>query len=288
MSKEENNVLVDFSSVEKNLPTYSLKNKGIQAICIDNILGSLGRYADFSESFLPKNFTRSSRYEHIKSLMEQGIDLAPIQVYQILDSYFIIDGHHRVAIAKNEFKAKYIDAEVMEVNFNFKLLKDKNYIFDSEQTKNFLIKLESYAFKKSTMLNNNILIKPLIVTELKSYAVLEQEILDFKQNYRNGELTKKSMMYVSYKWYEERFLPAVRLIETEKILSKFSNRTYTDLYVWIQKHKYFLSQQAGHDVGFDYTAHDFMEKYKEKNFLELIPSMFTDIVKNLVSNLVKK
>ena len=132
------------------------------------------------------------------------------------------------------------------------------------------------------MLNNKILIHPLKVTELKSYAILNQEILDFKENYNNGELIKRSIMFVSYKWYAERFLPAVELMEEEKILSKFANRTYTDLYVWIQKHKYFLSQQAGHDVGFDFTAHDFMAKYKDKKFLDIIPSIFTDIIKNLV------
>lgn len=282
MSDNKKNILVDFASIEKNLPTYTLKNKGIQAIAIDDIVGSLGRYLDFSETLLPKRDDGSSRYENIKSLMEKGINLAPIQVYQILDSYFIIDGHHRVAVAKNEFKAKYIDAEVIEVRFNFELSKDKKYIFDSEQTKNFLIKLEEYAFEKATLLNNNILIYPLKVTELKSYAKIHQEILDFKQNYNNGEIAKKSVMYASYKWYAERFLPAVKLIEEEKILSKFANRTYTDLYVWIEKHKYFLSQQAGHDVGFDFTAHDFTEKYKDKKFFDIIPSIFTDIVKNLV------
>ena len=282
MANDKEGILVDFSTIEKNLPVYALKNKGILAIPIDKIIGSLGRYLDFSETLLPKRTDGSSRYEYIKSLMEKGVNLAPIQVYQMLDNYFIIDGHHRVAVAKNEFKAKYIDAEVIEIRFNFELSKDKNYIFDSESTKKFLIKLEENAFQKATMLNNKILIYPLKVTELKSYTVLNQEILDFKQNYNNGELSKRSMMFVSYKWYAERFLPAVKLITQEKILSKFANRTYTDLYVWIQKHKYFLSQQAGHDVGFDFTAHDFMEKYKDKKFLDIIPSIFTDIVKNLV------
>ncbi len=281
MSKRES-ILADFSTIEKNLPTYTLKNKGIIAIPIDKIIGSLGRYLDFSETLLPKRSDGSSRYEHIKNLMEKGVNLAPIQVYQILDSYFIIDGHHRVSVAKNEFKAKYIDADVMEVKFDFELSKDKNYIFDSESTKKFLIKLEENAFEKETLLNNDILIYPIKVTELKSYAILNQEILDFKQNFNDGELLEKSIMFVSYKWYAERFLPAVKLIKQEKILSKFSKRTYTDLYVWIQKHKYFLSQQAGHDVGFDFTAHDFMEKYKDKKFPDIIPSVFTDIMKILV------
>lgn len=282
MTDSKKDILVDFSAIEKSIQSYTLKDRGIEAIPIDKIIGSLGRYLDFSETLLPKRTDGSSRYEYIKSLMEKGIILEPIQVYQVLDNYFIIDGHHRVSVAKNEFKAKYIDAEVTEIKFDYKLSKDKNYTFDSESTKKFLIKLEEDTFLHTTFLNNEILIHPLKVTELKSFAILNQEILDFKQNYNNGELSKKSIIYSSYRWYAERFLPAIKLMKKENILSKFEGRTFTDLYVWIQRHKYFLSQQAGHDVGFDFTAHDFMEKYKEKKFLDIIPSIFTDIIKFLV------
>ena len=282
MADSKKDILVDFSVIEKSIQTYTLKDRGIEAIPIDKIIGSLGRYLDFSETLLPKKTDASSRYEYIKSLMEKGINLEPIQVYQVLDNYFIIDGHHRVSVAKNEFKAKYIDAQVTEIKFNYKLSKDKNYTFDSESTKKFLIKLEEDTFQHATFLNNKILIHPLKVTELKSFALLQQEILDFKKNYNNGELAKKSIIFSSYKWYAERFLHALNLMKKEDILSKFKNRTFTDLYVWIQRHKYFLSQQAGHDVGFDFTAHDFMEKYKDKKFLDIIPSIFTDIIKFLV------
>jgi len=142
--------------------------------------------------------------------------------------------------------------------------------------------LEAYSFEKSTYLNNNILIKPLTVTELKSYATLNQEIEDFKKQYNKGELSRKSKIYSSYTWYAQIFLPAVNLIEKEDILSKFPHRTYTDLYVWIQRHKYFLSQQAGHDVGFDYTAQDFAEKFKNKKLFNIIPPIFKDLLKHLV------
>ena len=282
MTDSKKDILVDFSVIEKSIQTYTLKDRGIEAIPIDKIIGSLGRYLDFSETLLPKKTDGSSRYEYIKSLMEKGINLEPIQVYQVLDNYFIIDGHHRVSVAKNEFKAKYIDAQVTEIKFNYKLSKDKNYTFDSESTKKFLIKLEEDTFQHATFLNNKILIHPLKVTELKSFALLQQEILDFKKNYNNGELAKKSIIFSSYKWYAERFLHALNLMKKEDILSKFKNRTFTDLYVWIQRHKYFLSQQAGHDVGFDFTAHDFMEKYKNQKYLDIIPSIFTNIIISLL------
>lgn len=278
----KNNNLVDFTSIEKNFNTYSLKNKGVHAIEIDKIVGSLGRYFDFTENLLPKRDSVTARYNDIKNIMESGGILPPIQVYQVLDNYFVIDGHHRVTVAKNELKAKYIDAEVIEVRFNFELTDDKKYTFDTEHTKKFLIKLEEHAFKKSTFLNNDILIQPIKVTELKSYTRLHEEIIDFQKTHNKGELAKKHIIFSALKWYAEIFLPAVKIMEEENILSKFHDRTYADLYVWIQKHKYFLSQQAGYDVGFDYTAQDFTEKFKNKKFFDIFPSVFTDILKHLV------
>jgi len=108
-------ILLDFSSIEQNLKNYTFKNKGVLAIEIDKIIGSLGRYFDFTENLLPKRDVLTTRYERIKKIMTEGGILPPIQVYQILDNYFIIDGHHRVAIAKNELNAKYIDADVTAV-----------------------------------------------------------------------------------------------------------------------------------------------------------------------------
>jgi hypothetical protein len=75
-----------------------------------------------------------------------------------------------------------------------------------------------------------------------------------------------------------RFLPAIKIIMEEHILDGFAHRTYTDLYLWIQQHKYFLSQQAGHDVGFDFTKDDFIHKYRKVKFLDILPGVFKDIV----------
>ncbi len=274
--------LLDFNSIEKNFNAYTLKNKGVHAIEIDKIVGSIGRYFDFNENLLPKREVVTARYNDIKNIMENGGILPPIQVYQVLDNYFVIDGHHRLAVAKNELKAKYIDAEVIEIRFKFELSSDKKYTFDTEHTKKFLIKLEEDAFRRSTFLNNEILVEPIKVTELKSYTRLHEEIVDFQKTYNKGEIAKKHIVFASLRWYAERFLPAVRTMEEEKILSKFPDRTHADLYVWIQKHKYFLSQQAGYDVGFEFTAQDFTEKFKKRKFFDIIPPVFTDILKNLV------
>jgi hypothetical protein len=275
MSKDS---LVDFSSIEKNLRKFHLKERGVHAIEIKKIVGSLGRYNDFYENLAPRRHTKTMRYEIIRQSMERGINLPPIKVYKVLDNYFIIDGHHRVDVAKNELHAKYIDAEVVEVKFEMDLSTDKKYTFSSDETRDFLIKLEEDAFEKKTFLSNKILKYPLKVTELTSYAKLFEEIEDFWESFDKCAYAKKPIIFASCKWYEMRYLPAVNLMEKEGLLNYFPHRTNTDLYVWIQQHKYFLSQKVGRDVGFDYTAHDFLKRYKRRKGFALIHNFIDDIV----------
>ena len=126
--------------------------------------------------------------------------LPPIKHYQIFDSYFVIDGHHRVTVAKKELNATAIDAEVTEIHFDIELSPDKKYTYDTEQAKKFLIRLEEDAFKKNTYLKNAILVHPLKVTDLTSFGKLFEEIMDFKKNYNDGELAKKAIVYASLLW----------------------------------------------------------------------------------------
>lgn len=287
MTPDEKDTLVNFSSVEKNLEHTHQRNRGIEAIPIEKIIGSLGRYQDFTEEFLPHKERISPKYESIKQAVLAGKNLPPIKVYQILDNYFVIDGHHRVTVAKKELNAAAIDAEVIEIHFDFNLSPNKKYTYDTEQAKDFLIKLEEDAFKNKTFLRNGILVLPIKVTDLTSFGKLYEEILDFRHNYNNGELAKKAVVYASLMWYEKRYLPAVQIILKEGLLDHFRNRTYTDLYLWIEQHKYFLSQKAGYDVGFDFTKEDFLKKYRKSKFLDLLPPLVQDIVNGIKKEIKK-
>jgi hypothetical protein len=273
--------LIDFSSIEKNLRHVHQLNKGVLPIPIDRIVGSLGRYHDFTDEFLPNTARVSAKYESVRQAMLDGRILPPIKVYRILDNYFVIDGHHRVTVAKKEMNAAEIDAEVVEIHFDLDLSSKRKYSYDTEQARRFLITLEEDAFQKATYLRNAILVYPLTVTDLTSYGKLYEEILDFRRNYDGGALAKKSLIYSSYRWYETRFLPAARIIIEEDILTGFPSRTCSDLYLWIQQHKYYLSQNAGHDVGFDYTKDDFLQKFRRSKFLDLMPPLVRDIVREI-------
>ncbi|MBI4678676.1 MAG: hypothetical protein HY748_13945 [Elusimicrobia bacterium] len=275
---EEKDTLLDFASIEKNLDSVVRVSRGVRPIPVDKIVGSLGRYQEFTENFLPQAGLVREKYESVKAAMLSGKILPPIKVYQLMDNFFVVDGHNRVTVAKAELKAVDIDAEVLEVEFGLNLSPEKKYACDTEAARRFLIKLEERVFERETRLGNAILVHPLKVTELTSYGKLFEEIAHFRRGYGHGELAKKNLVFAGLLWYESRFLPAARIILEQGVLEGFPDRTYTDLYIWIQQHKYYLSQKAGFDVGFDFTREDFVRKFRKAKFYDLLPGLVQGIV----------
>lgn len=285
---KEDKELVDYTRLIKNLDTKSVSYTGIRPIPIKNIIGSVGRYTDFTSKFLVAKTAKSAKYLSVLNAVKNEKELPPIKVYQALDNYFVIDGHHRVTVAKNVLKAEFIDAEVTKVNFEVDLKPEKKYSYNTETAKKFLIYLEEKSFEEKTHLKNNVLKYPLKVTNLTSFAKLYEEILSFKEYHNKGELKSKDTIYAAYGWYENIFIPAIHIIFMDKLLKDFPDRTYTDLYVWVSLHKYYLSQEAGYDVGFDFSRKDFMKKFKHGKIIDIIPSIFSNFFKGIAKPSRKK
>jgi hypothetical protein len=73
----------------------------LEDIPLSNVKGSLGRCQDFSHDFLPRHSGLEERWTQIWQLMQASRSLPPIKVYEINKTYFVIDGHHRVSVAKH-------------------------------------------------------------------------------------------------------------------------------------------------------------------------------------------
>ena len=90
---------------------------GLREIPVDDITGSVGRAATLGSDFLPKGWrTRGparQRYERVESALRRGSALPPIEVYRIGTEYFVLDGHHRVAAAR-QLGQLYVDALVTD------------------------------------------------------------------------------------------------------------------------------------------------------------------------------
>ena len=88
-------------------------DRGRCQVPLDQIVGSVGRYKDFDNQFKPRQHVPPERLKIIKDLIKQGKPLPPVKLYQIKEQYFVLDGNHRIAAAK-EFGWISIDAHILQ------------------------------------------------------------------------------------------------------------------------------------------------------------------------------
>jgi len=99
--------------------------RGLQTVPVKNIVGSVDRYRDFDSAFLPAQTHTASRWKAINRFFNGNEELPPVKLYQVGDVYFVLDGNHRVSVAR-EHSVEFIDAEVIEVHSRVPLTPDVN------------------------------------------------------------------------------------------------------------------------------------------------------------------
>src|SRR5512141_1668928 len=97
----KSNQLLSYDDVAEKLQLRARTERGIQHIPLNAIVGSVGRNTDFTRTFLPRRAGDQERWANVKAVfMETGAGLPPIEVYKVGEAYFVVDGNHRVSIAK--------------------------------------------------------------------------------------------------------------------------------------------------------------------------------------------
>jgi hypothetical protein len=86
----------------------------MRTVEVEKIVGSVGRCRDFDSSFLPVRVSMSVRWGRVDRAYHQGVELPAVSLYKMGDEYFVVDGNHRVSVARYHGVAA-IDAEVVEI-----------------------------------------------------------------------------------------------------------------------------------------------------------------------------
>lgn len=111
---------------------------GVREIPVERIIGSLDRTADFDRSFRPRRGFSRGRLAGLRGAFPDG-RMPPIEVQELGGAYFVADGHHRVALAR-EREADFIDAEVTRLQTNYEVGPDVDVcqLVHTEQQRVFL------------------------------------------------------------------------------------------------------------------------------------------------------
>src|SRR5512141_2610548 len=107
------NRLLSYDAVKEKLHLGGPIYRGVQTVRVDQIAGSLNRYHQFDRDFLPTQGDTSQRWESVNRSFYQDISLPPVVLYKVGQVYFVVDGHHRVSVAREQ-KQEFIDAEVRD------------------------------------------------------------------------------------------------------------------------------------------------------------------------------
>jgi nucleotide-binding universal stress UspA family protein len=232
--------LLAYDEVRTRLKVAATEPRVLKEIPLDAIVGSVGRYTDFTRSFLPRSEDDQTRWVRVRVKIDELAGLPPIDVYQIGQVYFVRDGNHRVSVAR-ELGATHIEAYVSEVQTKVPLTPDV-------QPDDLIVKAEYADFLERTHLDR---IRPeadLTMSIPGQYAELLEQIDVYR--YFLGQNQQREIPYdeAVAGWYEEVYLPIVQPIRQRDLLAEFPGRTEADLYLWISRHRAALREALEWEV----------------------------------------
>ena len=94
------NRLLSFEDLRREHGANNRRPRGTRVVEVDEIVGSVGRGRDFDRSFLPARASVGHKWKRIDWAFHRAEDLPPIELYEIGAAYFVVDGHHRVSVAR--------------------------------------------------------------------------------------------------------------------------------------------------------------------------------------------
>ncbi|HEX5943338.1 MAG TPA: universal stress protein [Anaerolineales bacterium] len=240
--------LLSYDEVAEKLKLRIRTERGVQHIPIDAIVGSVGRDTDFTRAFLPRRAVNQQRWANVKAAMEEGAGLPPIEVYKVGEVYFVMDGNHRVSIAKQEGFTS-IEARVIEVRTNVPLTPDV-------QPDDLIIKAEYAEFLEDTRIMD---LRPnvdLSVSIPGQYEKLMSQIYLQKFIMVEDQKLNASLQDAVEAWYDNIYIPLAEAIRDRGLLRWFPDRTITDLYIWIAENRTALEKEQGWAIQSDIAATD--------------------------------
>lgn len=108
------NDLLAFEQIRPSLAHQGNHLLGLQVVPLDKIAGSEGRVHDFDRAFFPRQIHTKERWLSIARAFYAQVPLPPVDLIKVGEMYFVIDGHHRISVAR-VYGQEFIDAYVTEI-----------------------------------------------------------------------------------------------------------------------------------------------------------------------------
>jgi len=229
-------------SIEPVLRAAGLEGRafgGVREIPVDRIVGSVApdaKAGDFDPGFLPVNRRMRERWTRIYQAMVEGDELPPIDVYKVDDYYYVIDGHHRVSVARNLGRPT-LNARVINVRTRAPLGPDVDPVT--------LLKAAEYAaFLDVTQLHRTRPQARLECSRLGRYDEILQHIAGHRYFLSQEQHRDVPLQEAAASWYDHVYRPIAEAIRKHRVLEILPGWTEADLYVEITRRWLELSEEG--------------------------------------------
>ena len=247
--------LLSYDEVKANLHIGGPIYRGVQTVRVDQIIGSLNRYHQFDRAFLPVEDQAASRWQNVDRAFYKDISLPPILLYKVGQVYFVVDGHHRVSVAREQGQ-EFIDADVRECATKVNItpdLKPEDLVILGEKVY-FLERTRLDVLRPDSRIRLTI---PGGFDRMAEHIAVHRYFMgiDWKRDISEEEAVTH--------WYDKVYVPIVKVIRQSKILKEFPGKTEGDLYVWVLDHQRFLSDEGQSLQPPEDAALEFIETREE-------------------------
>jgi hypothetical protein len=236
--------LIPFDEASRRLRLAGRSYLGVQEIPVDRIVGSVDRSADFGRDFRPRRGLSRGRLASLRSAFPDGV-MPAIDVFEVGGAYFVEDGHHRVALAR-ERHAEYIDAEVTRLQTSYAVSPDVDVcqLVHTEQQRKLL---EDSGLSRA---------RPDAVIEftlLDGYTQLGEIIKAHGYDLARRKGALPAPEEVAADWYDTVYLPGLDSVRRAGLPERYASwhKTDADMFLWVYK---FRRDLRGHDPAIDFDA----------------------------------
>lgn len=223
----KNTDLLSFYEVTSIIKPKSETYRGMQTIPVSRIIGSEGRYHDFSSAFFPKREMLRNRWESVDRAVLSDIVLPPISVFSLGGYYFVRDGNHRVSVAKAQ-GVEFIDAEVVELDSQIPLEEGMTM----KTLRRRVVAYERNAFIQQYK-PSYLPMGEIVFTSPGAYPEMVNHILVHKYFINQTQKEEIPFEQAAVSWYKNVYAPIVKVIREEHLLFQFPGSTEGDMYLWI-------------------------------------------------------
>lgn len=218
--------LLMFEEVRRRLHLGAPVIEGTETIRVDDIIGTVGRGADFDGCFRPREPRLATRIREIRVRNPDAFN-EPIDVVRVDRAYFVADGHKRVSIAK-ETGVEFIDARVSRALSIYEMAPgvDADSIDRTSREQ---------QFREETGLMAAVPSARFAVSETVGYPELQEalESYAYELSHRLGRLLSREEGAAL--WYECVYRPTVTAAQEARLPELLSVWTDADLFLALHK-----------------------------------------------------